>query len=191
MLIRRLPKAESERRWRRHYAERIDKARRKHENRVKGLDLVFQLFDGRKLEFRGRHYGVPPVPWPLGVKMFALQERLNALIAKPDSTLAEWEALYAEVAHLFNRLTIPEDAGPLKRLLWRWWPSPARNVTIPEVVQLIGFFCLCVTLGHGGSSTENQTTPPRGTSRSTSFASPRTAPPRSTRRASLAPGSTS
>lgn len=180
------PRHVIEERWRQYRLQRVERSRRRHEKRVKGMDLVFRLDDGRKLEFRGRHYGVPPVPWKGGLRALALQEQLNALMGRKDTDLPEWYALCASVALLFNRLT---SGNILRRLLWRWWPSPFRKATISEVVQALSFFCMCVRLDAGESPTTTQG--PRGTSPSTSRVSSPTSPRGATGKATLAAGSTS
>lgn len=137
-----VPRREVERRWTAYRTRKIERARQKHENRVRGLDLVLRLEDGRKYEFRGRHYGVPPVPWPLAVRIIELQERFALLQTNPDASA--WPALFSEVARIFKQATRPE--GVVRRLLWPFTPSPLRNAPPVEVGKALGFFCACLTL---------------------------------------------
>lgn len=134
-------------RWKDYYERRIERGERKHKNRVRGLDLVMRVGEGRKLEFRGRHYGVPPVPWAVAPLVLAAQERWSALEAEPQSK--EWSALYAEVARLFKLICLPESR--VRRLFWRLTPSPMRSASHLEVARALGFFSTFRRLDRGES----------------------------------------
>jgi hypothetical protein len=162
-----VPRPEIERRWRDHRVRKVAASRRKHERRVRGLDLVLSLEEGRSIEFRGRQYGVPPVPWAVALDVLAVQERFTALAASTSPANAEWARCYKDVARLFKRAVRP--VGWLRRLLWPLTPSPLRNAAPVEVGKALGFFCVCLSMDAEWSQT--RTPPPHGTSPRTSPAS--------------------
>lgn len=170
--------AEAARRTAAYYRARVDRARQKHENRVRGLDVLMQLDDGHKVEFRGRHYGVPPVPWPLVIKTLAAQARVAELMGDPEATLADWGTLCRSVSRLFVRVANTKDIPLFRRILGRffWRLSPLAGATISEVVQVLSFFCVFLKLDGGllQSPKTTQGPPPPSTSPSTS---PRTRKP--------------
>lgn len=167
ILAKRIPRAEQDRRWRAYYADRIQEAARKHENRrVRNMELVRRFDEGRKYEFRGRHYGVPPVPWPLALRVLEVQHRFAALAASGSRDLRDWAAVYRAVAKLFKKVCRP--LTPLRRILWPLTRSPVYGATPREVGNALGFFCRSLAL----DATESQTgAPPLGTLPTTSPAS--------------------
>lgn len=190
-----ISRAQAEKNWASYREKRVQRARQKHENRVRGLDLVLRLDDGRKLEFRGRHYGVPPVPWPVALRVSAALDRFQALqskqIAKLSAeekadTLAEFTALFREIARIFKKAAFPE--GRIRRLLWPLAPSPINNAPPSEVVKALAFFSVCQTQDGQLSQEKDATLRSSSTPRSAT-SSQRS--PRGARTASPAPGSTS
>lgn len=136
------------RRWQQWREERYESARQKHDNRrVKGLDLVLRLDDGRKIEFRGRHYGVPPVPWDVSGQVLAAQQWWSDL--EKDAASPQWPSLYREVARLFKLICFP--VSRVRRLLWPLTPSPLLKATHLEVARALGFFSTFRRLDRGES----------------------------------------
>lgn len=140
---------EIDRRWTEWRVRQVEASRRKHEARVKGLDLVLRLDDGRKLEFRGRHYGVPPVPWPVAMEILRVQERFDAIRASKTPDITEWARVLKDIAKLFKKVAHPEGEGfrgRVARVLWPFTPSPIIGATFVEVGKAIGFFSMCLML---------------------------------------------
>lgn len=158
------PRQEVERRWREHDLKRIEAGRRKHEKRIRNLGLVLRLEGGRRLEFRGRQYGVPPVPWSVAVRVQSAVEQMAELrSAGPAARWQDWAKVYREVSRLFKLATVPRH--PVQRLLWRWWPSPMLRATPREVGEALSFFSVFLVL----DGFENLSpAAPRGTSQPTS-----------------------
>ncbi len=167
ILAKRIPKAEQERRWREYYAGRIQDAARKHENRrVKNMELVRRFDKERKYEFRGRHYGVPPVPWDPSMDVLEVQQRWSSLITSQAPDIQEWRAVHREVARLFKKIMRPEERT--RRVLWPFTRSPVYGATPREVGNVLGFFLRSLRLDANESQTDE---PPPPTSRTTSAAS--------------------
>lgn len=160
----RVPKAESERRWREHYAERraeIERKRSKDRARVKGAPVLRALDNGREFEFRARLYHAPPVPWGPSLDARDLQERYEALVRDaaefeeaskkhrlnpdefppPDPSLApdveEWKAVCREAVRLFKVVFKPVG---WRRLFWFFAESPLAHASPAEVGTAIHFF---------------------------------------------------
>ncbi len=132
-----------------HTEDRLDQVQatlaaevRANEPETRNLGPVQDLSRPLPLEFRGRTYLVPPVPFVFGVALVGLQERVRRLQDQPDSTemLAELERIMHEAVALFPALVRP--AG-WRRLVWRLLPNPFRNASEFEVGELIGFFSGC------------------------------------------------
>lgn len=90
------------------------------------------------LEFMGRLYAVPPVPYRAGVRLTELRSAIEA--SEDDFETAR---LFDEAAALFKTLVVPESR--IRRWLWRWWPNPFRYCSDTEVGHLLGFFSACRT----------------------------------------------
>lgn len=141
-------------RWR-AYKARVKRSQQRHESRVKGLDLVLRLDDGRKLEFRGRGFHVRPVPWPLAIRVAKAQEAFDDFLTQsrkhrqspdkvPAPSIEQWATVYKETARLFKKLCRPE--GLIRRLLWPITPSPINGAPPTEVGMALGFFSECLRL---------------------------------------------
>lgn len=171
-----VPRKEVERRWVAYHTQRIEKARRKHENRIRNIGLVLRLEGGRKIEFRGRHYGVPPVPWWAAALFLQAQEDLNALRTSklpPAEALAETDRIFSEIIRVAKECVRPSwrmtQDSPLRRWLWQKLPNPFADLPPAEVGNLLGFFSKFLEL----DAVESLTNPAvqLGTSLSTSAAS--------------------
>jgi hypothetical protein len=109
---------------------------------LRNLEPAADLFGEAVLEYRGRTYQVPPVPFVFGVALVALQERIRRMQDAPEGAdaLAELHAVLREAVALFPRLV--RHTGwrrPLGRLL----PNPFRTASEFEVGELLGFFSGC------------------------------------------------
>lgn len=115
---------------------------RANEPEVKNLGPLQDLSRPLPLEFRGRTYLVPPVPFVFGVALVGLQERVRRLQDQPESPemLAELESIMHEAVALFPSLALPTG---WRRLFRRLLPNPFRNASEFEVGELIGFFSGC------------------------------------------------
>ncbi len=156
------PKPEIKRRWDTWRLQRVQKGRRKHENRIRGLGLVIRLEDGRTVAFRGRQYEVPPVPWPLALDILEAEEEFSALQASKHPKMSEWRAFTDKVCHLARRGLMPVG---WRRWVWRFLPNPFRSATSSEVGELLRFFSLCRIMDEGESRLESLAR--RGTSQRT------------------------
>ncbi len=169
----RVPRPEGARRWRTHDAERkaVVETQRTKQRAVKGLDIALRLDGGRKVEFRGRHYGVPTVPWPLALRITEAQERFNALCADPSPSYPELAAVFKEVARLFKKVCRPVG---WRRLFWLFTPSPLNNASPLEVGMALGFFSEFRLRDLNSYGTGLIVHPPRSRSTPSSRASSRT-----------------
>jgi hypothetical protein len=109
---------------------------------VANVSTVRQMYDITRLDYRGRTFHVPPVPYREGLELQRIRVAIERLGGKGDTpeSLSEFGDLYAEAVTLFGRL--------VRRPSWlvRWIPfrrSPFRNATFIEVAQMLGFFCAC------------------------------------------------
>lgn len=170
------PRHVVEERWRQYRLARIDKSRRKHENRIKNMGLVLRLDDGRSLEFRGRHYGVPPVPWWAAARILQAQRDLEALNSKklpPAEALAETHRIFSEITDVAKDVVRPSwrmaKDSRFRRWLWNKLPNPFADLPPAEVGNLLGFFSKFLEM----DAVETLTSPAvrLGTSPSTSPAS--------------------
>lgn len=110
---------------------------------ARNLGPVQDLSRPLPLEFAGRTYLVPPVPFVFGVRLVELQERVRGLQGRPETpeTMAELRAILDEAVALYPRLVRPR--GLLRRLAWRLAPNPFRGASEYEVGELLGFFLGC------------------------------------------------
>lgn len=123
------------------------------------LGHTLDLGDTIYLAFRGRSYGVPPVPWKVGQRLvalrFAAQEASGEGVLSSDTLPAYYDAVRA-----------------MGKLCWRhcrparWWQRVlkrvglARNVfesaSEAEIVAIADFFCsrrMTVSVGFPGRTT--------------------------------------
>lgn len=115
---------------------------RADEPEVRNLGPVQDLSRPLPLEFRGRTYLVPPVPFVFGVRLVGLQERVRRLQHQPDSpeSLAELRAILEEAVEFFPGLARPTG---WRRFFRRVLPNPFRSASEFEIGELIGFFSGC------------------------------------------------
>ena len=97
---------------------------------VVGLDGV------RVLEYRGRRYAVPPVPYTAGLKLQQIVRTFERLANDPNASEADALATANEAVGLFASLV---------RRPWyaRFLPNPFRRASDAEVGQLLHFFWMC------------------------------------------------
>ena len=129
----------------RRHAEHDAKARRAarkadgHGPTVVDMELLLSLTQARRLPWRGREYGVPPVPWRKATDLLAVAEGLAALAqGKGEDQLGAFRRLARQFEQAAKAVVVPE--GRVRRALWRWWPNPFRSATHEEIGWLLGFF---------------------------------------------------
>ena len=115
---------------------------RANEPEVRNMGPVQDLSRPLPLEFRGRTYLVPPVPFVFGVRLVGLQDRVRRLQNQPDSPemLAELQAILEEAVGMYPSLVRPKG---WRRLFWRVVPNPFRGASEFEIGELLGFFLGC------------------------------------------------
>lgn len=104
---------------------------------LKNGETVLGLALPDHLDFMGRRYAVPPVPYRAGMRILEIRREIE------DADDFETARLFDEAVALFKRLVVPESR--IRRWLWRWWPNPFRYVSDTEVGHLLGFFSACRT----------------------------------------------
>ena len=109
---------------------------------VRNLGPAQDLSRPLPLEFRGRTYLVPPVPFVFGVALVGLQERVRRLQGLPEGAdyLRELQAILDEAVETFPALVRPVG---WRRLFWRFTPNPFRHASEFEIGELLGFFLGC------------------------------------------------
>lgn len=159
MIVRLVPRAQVEAAWREH--ERAQALARQADARpdVVMAEETAALVDRRELIFRGRGYVVPPVPFPLAAKLLAAQEKFRQVSTRTDVSPTETVALFLRTVSLFRLAAQPK--GRIRRALWSITPNPFRKATPREVGELLGFFCVFLTLD---GSAQSRRSPAPGTS---------------------------
>jgi len=108
---------------------------------ARNLRPVLDLGNTAYFNFRGRAYGVPPLPWHPGVQ---LQQIWVEACACPSpltpASATRYHALLAQLPSLLWRHTRP--VGRIRRLLRRLGlhRNPFATATEQELVELAGFF---------------------------------------------------
>jgi hypothetical protein len=127
---------------RRHAA--ADQRRRPAEEDDRGernVQPILSLGSTEFFRFRGKPYGVPPVPWKAGKELHRVyvQARRYGLL-KDEKTADAYFALIARLPAMLWSLTRP--VGRFRRLLRRvgLHRNPFRQATEAELVELAGFF---------------------------------------------------
>jgi hypothetical protein len=118
----------------------LDEELRASQPEVRNLSATGALFGSDTLEYRGRRYEVPPVPFALGVALLELQERAGRLQGDVADPAAELGAILTGAVEIFPRLVRPTG---WRRLVWPLLPNPFRAASEYEVGELIGFFSGC------------------------------------------------
>jgi hypothetical protein len=170
-----------------HRVDRVTVQRAQHEQaqRIRDLELSIHMQKGRSFTFRGRHYGVPPIPWRMVLRILALGDRLDSLGKHPSER--EWKAVHREAMRIFKVLARPKD--PLERLFWPFI-NPLSRASHAEVATLLSFTFKCLATDCGMVAREESPLLP-STSPSSTDASPTTSQPGVTRRATRVAGRTS
>ena len=120
----------------------LEEELRANQPEIRNLSATGALFGSDTLEYRGRRYEVPPVPFALGVALLELQERAGRLqgdVAGIDPA-AELGAILNRAVAIFPQLVRPVG---WRRLLWPLLPNPFRKASEYEVGELLGFFSGC------------------------------------------------
>lgn len=108
---------------------------------VRNVPLVMELGGTVYKTFRGRAFGVPPVPWKLGQQLHLLWiEALRFQGQLTTTTAPRYYAIIAQLPDLLWRCARP--VGRTRRLLYRLGlhHNPFRRATEAELVELAGFF---------------------------------------------------
>ena len=103
---------------------------------VFNTDAVVGLDGVRVLEYRGRRYVVPPVPFLEGMRLQRIIRDFDRMYNDPDADDATGLALMRDAVALFAILV---------RRPWyaRFLPNPFRRASDAEVGQLLHFFFMC------------------------------------------------
>lgn len=90
--------------------------------------------------FRGRAYGVPPLPWQAGQRLLALWLALLEFHQLTPDTSPAYYRLLAQLPALLWRYSRP--VGRVARLAYALglYPNPLRRATEGELVNLASFF---------------------------------------------------
>lgn len=151
-----------------HARDRVASRRQdqQQQSQVMGALEAARLLDRREFVHLGRPYVVPPIPWPLAVRLLDVQERIRTM--GPGAPPPEALEVFESFARLARRACRPK--GLLRRLLWPTTPNPFRKATPWQVGRVLGFFSMCLVLD-GDLPATAQASPARGTSSPTSPAS--------------------
>lgn len=103
------------------------------------------VHEGRALQYNGRLYAVPPVPFAAGLELQGLVVELNALQSEDwtEGVAVRLMEFCQSATRLFRRLVRP--VGWYQRLVWRARRNPFRDASEGEIGQLLGFFFSCRT----------------------------------------------
>jgi hypothetical protein len=121
---------------------------------VRNLQAANSLVAIDILEFRGRVFVVPPLPWRLGSALLKLSLECKKIPNLPDAEarLKEELRICDEASTLFNRAVVPVGwKGVLARVPGGRWvvqkvlANPFFEASIYEVQQLLLFFSTCRT----------------------------------------------
>jgi hypothetical protein len=181
-----VPRREVEHAWRIARVDRVTEQRQRHEQarRVRDLELSVEMQFGRSITFRGRKYGVPPVPWTLVLRILAVADLMADLGKRPSPQL--WGQVHKEAERIFKKVARPKSLLP--RLFWPFL-NPLRGASHLEVATLLDFIFGCLATDCG-LTTRPAPSPP-STSPSSTDASPTTLRPGATEKAIRAAGPTS
>lgn len=136
--IRRVPREEMDRR----HAARVEQLEAKAPRIPRqNLEPVLALGNVEYHTFRGRPFGIAPVPYLDGARLSALWIECSELgNVLTGSTVDRYREIIDELATLLWRLTV--TVGPFKRLLRRLGllRNPYRAATEREILELAGKF---------------------------------------------------
>lgn len=139
LVIKRVSRAQREANWAEHAKARALPA---PATVPANMDTVLDLGDTMYRTFRGRAYGVPPVPWRLGARL--LQLRFQAVQASNGGTLTA-ESLtpfYDTLGQLADLIwSHIRPTGKVRRMLKRLGllRNPLTDATEAEIVALTDF----------------------------------------------------
>jgi hypothetical protein len=132
---------EIEANWARHRAQR--QKTQAPPPRTRNVQQVLDLGNLTVLHFQGRQYGVPSVPYKVGLEFVRVAEEVTAFQKITRTNRAEYEALLTDIARLIWRNCYPLRGRWLKRLgLLR---NPFLGATEADLGEVIRFFDKCRT----------------------------------------------
>lgn len=139
---------------------------------TKNVEVVLETGNATYIHFRGRAFGVPPLPWKVGQRLTMLQARLQrameAVARKPldDSLRAEYYSALAQIPPILWANSRP--TGKLARLTHfiGLHANPFAHATDRELLELTDFFCSC-RMRSGASNPPMMARPHRLTSSTT------------------------
>lgn len=119
---------------------------------ARNLEPVIRFGDLEYFTFRGRAFGVPPVPWKRGLELLAIMAEARAQVGRALDPVgaARYALLVEKLARLLWRCTRP--AGLHRRILRRLGllRNPFLDATEGEIGALAGFFLSRRTRSHIG-----------------------------------------
>lgn len=130
---------------RRHAAKRPKRAT-VHVPKALNTQQVLDLGNLVFFTFRGRAYGVPPLPYRDGLELSDLEAQARSFVGRVTlDTLPEYHALVKTIPRKLWRLT--RSVGPLRRVLRALGllRNPFTKMTEAELGELLGFFLRCPT----------------------------------------------
>lgn len=101
--------------------------------------LVRSLLDGAGVSFRGQTYDIPPVPFPLGLKLDALRRDWDIAVQNDDARMLA--RLFKRGVRMIKKAMKPRSV--FKRALWWIEPNPFKHASNGEFVDLLGFLLVC------------------------------------------------
>jgi len=108
---------------------------------VKNTQYVLDLGNLKYFTFRGRAYGVPPVPYKEGLELATLQSQVETFVGQmSQETIPDYLKLLRTIhARLWDLCVV---TGPIQRKLRAWGllRNPFRKCTEAELGELLGFF---------------------------------------------------
>ena len=127
-------------------AKRAVSSAAKKPERPRNVEPILSLGEMTFFMFRGRAYGVPPLPWKVGQRLTEAHVRalegLSHLAAHPFDAKGrkEYYSALGELARLLGRNCQP--TGKLRRLLHslRLFPNPFGKATDAEILEHADFF---------------------------------------------------
>jgi len=131
---------EMKRRWRAADPRPLASLDRQSQPPPRNLQAVLDLNETVYILFRGRQYGVPPVPYHEGARILDAYLRVNAI--GPELTLENlppYRDAIHELAGLLRR-RLRSGGSPIRRLLFRvGFFNPLKDATDADVIELARF----------------------------------------------------
>ena len=127
--------------WARHRAQH--RATQAPPPRTRNVQQVLDLGNLTVLHFQGRQYGVPSVPYKVGLEFVRVAEEVTEFQKLTRANRSEYEALLTDIARLIWRNCYPLGRRWMKRLgLLR---NPFLGATEADLGEVIRFFDKCRT----------------------------------------------